>query len=208
MRTGMRRAAAVLGVTAIAVMAAAPAQAGSFSDSATSCENRSLERPFLRWLDPMQYVFAPNGGFESGSSQWKLNGAYVVSGNEAYNVHSASDSRSLYMPNGSSATTRAMCVELTDPTLRFFARNRGGLLSLLRVDAILESPLGGTVSVPVGVVTGGSAWQPTLQMLSLANLTSVLEEGGEGAVAFRFVSTGFNAAWQIDDVYVDPLKNG
>ena len=45
-------------------------------------------------------------------------------------------------------------------------------------------------------------------MLAVGNLTSVLNANGEAAVAFRFTPIGLGARWQIDDVYVDPLKNG
>jgi hypothetical protein len=209
MRIYMRRLVVLLGVIGVSAIATAPAQAGTLSDTATSCQNRTLERPFTRWLDPLKYVLAPNGGFESGTKQWTITGgAYVVSGNESWRVHSSTDSRSLYLPSGSSATTRAVCVETLDLVARFFALNRGGLLSLLKVDAVFETPLGETVVVPAGVVAGSGKWQPTLPMLAVGNLTSVLNANGEAAVAFRFTPIGLGARWQIDDVYVDPLKNG
>ena len=189
---------------------APPALAGSFSDSAVGCEGRTYEQPFRRWLDPFLYVLAPNGGLERGAAEWRLTGgAKAVAGNETFYVGGATDSRSLYLPSGSSATTRPMCVRILHPTVRFFARNRGPLLlSNLSVEVLVEDPvLGRVVALPVGVVTGGSRWQPTLPYVVLGDFLSLLGEDGELAVAFRFKPVGFGAAWQIDDVYVDPLRN-
>ena len=189
---------------------AAPAHAGTFGDSAAPCEGRTVEQPFLRWLDPMRYVLAPNGDFERGATQWTLRGgATVVAGNETFYVGGARDSRSLYLPAGSSATTRPMCVQLLHPTVRYFAKNRGTVaLSSLRVDALIEDPLTGNVlTLPVGVHTGGGSWHPSLPGLVLADFLSLLGENGELAVAFRFKPVGLGAKWQIDDVYVDPFRN-
>ena len=209
MRLGLRRTAVVVGVVFATAVGAGPAPAGTLSDSATSCADRTLERPFLRWLDPLKYVLASNGNFESGASQWKLTGgAYVVSGNEPWRVHSPTDTHSLYLPAGSSATTRAVCVETLDLVARFFALDRGGLLSFLKVEALFETPLGGTTVVPASVVAGSGRWEPSLPSLAVGNLVSVLSAEGEAAVAFRFTPVGVGARWQIDDVYVDPLKNG
>lgn len=189
---------------------AAPAQAGSFGDRAESCEGRTASQPFLRWLDPMRYVPAPNGGLEAGSTGWTLTGgARVVSGNETFYVGGKSHSRSLYLPSGSTATTRPMCVELLHPTFRYFARNHGTVvLSTLVVEALVENPLTGRVLVlPAGVHTGGSRWHPSLPGVVFADLVSLLDANGELAVAFRFRPVGLGAKWQVDDLYVDPFRN-
>ncbi len=189
---------------------AAPAHAGSFSDSAASCDGRKAEQPFKRWLDPMRYVLAPNGDLERGAAEWKLTGgAKVVDGNETFYVGGALDSQSLFLPAGSSATTRPLCVRLFHPTVRYFAKNRGTpVFSSLLVEALIEDPLSGNVlTLPVGVHTGGSSWHPSLPGLVLADFLSVLGEDGELAVAFRFKPVGLGAKWQIDDVYVDPFRN-
>jgi hypothetical protein len=188
----------------------APAHAGSFADSAASCEGRTAETPFKRWLDPMRYVLAPNGNLERGSAGWTLTGgARVVEGNETFYVGGARDSHSLYLPTGSSATTRPLCVQLLHPTVRYFAKNRATpVLSSLLVEALVENPLtGGVLVLPVGVHTGGKSWHPSLPGLVLADVLSPLGEDAELAVAFRFKPIGLGATWQIDDVYVDPFRN-
>ena len=137
------------GLVALCALAvAAPAQAGSFGDSAVGCEGRTASQPFLRWLDPMRYVLAPNGNLESGATGWTLTGgAKVEAGNESFFVGNKSDTRSLYLPSGSTATTRPMCVQLLHPTVRYFAKNRGTIvLSTLLVEALIENPLTGRSS--------------------------------------------------------------
>jgi len=50
----------------------------------------------------------------------------------------------------------------------------------------------------------GSTWQPSPRLaLLLSNVTSLL---GTKAVAFKFTPVGAGAAFQVDDVYLDPWK--
>jgi hypothetical protein len=190
--------------------------AGALSGSANAellggaCGERQFSRPFLRWLDPMNYTLAPDGGFESGARGWMLRGgAAVVAGNEPWKVRRATDTRSLYLPSGSSAMTPPICIETLDPTVRYFAKNRGIVaLSSLVVEVVLLDSSGRPVlALPAGVHTGLSTWHPSLPGVALLNLTGVLS-GGKAYVAFRFKPVGLGAKWQIDDVYVDPLKMG
>jgi hypothetical protein len=206
----LKRAVAIIGVSAAAFVGPAAGQAGTFAESAQSCAGRTYSQPFLRWLDPFRYVLAPRGNFESGTSGWTLKGgAAIVSGNEPFYA-SGPGTRSLYLPAGSSATTPAMCVGILHPTVRYFAKNRGTiLLSSLTVEVLFEDPLTRNVrALPVGVHTGGSSWHPSLPAVVLLDLLApVLGKDGELAVAFRFRPVGLGARWQIDDVYVDPLRN-
>jgi len=190
--------AAITAFFSFGSVAAAPADTGSGSDCSPA-----LSQPFLPWLDPSSYFLAPGGDFESGAAGWTLSGASVVSGNEPWRVGNGSDSHSLRLPAGASATAPATCIGLADPTVRFFARNTALLgLGTLVVTADI-SAAGLDVRVPVGVVTGGSSFQPTLPLPLLANLTSSLP-GSTGTVTLEFTALG--GSWQIDDVYVDPFK--
>jgi hypothetical protein len=130
-----------------------------------------------------------------------------VSGNEAFNL-SGSGRSSLYLPSGSSATSPAMCVETLDVFARYVAKNRGVvLLSSLKVDAIVKDSAGHTFTLPAGVNTGGSSWAPSLPAVALLDLLGLLNDG-RVTVSFRFQPIGLGAKWQIDDLYVDPLKMG
>jgi hypothetical protein len=188
----------------MATAAAAPAGAALLGD----CPDRPMSKPFFRWLDPISYTLVQNGGFENGSAGWQLRGgAGVVSGNESFNL-SGTGKYSLYLPSGSSATSPATCVEALDVFARYVAKNKGLIaLSSLRVDAIVKDSAGHTFTLPAGVNTGGSSWAPSLPSAALLNTLALLSNG-QVTVAFRFTPVGLGAKWQIDDLYVDPLKMG
>jgi len=192
--------------TAIGVLALWPAaaQAGPLVASAPSC-NAQLTQPFLPWLDFASYTLDSGGAFEKGAPGWNLSGASVVSGNESYYVHGAGDSKSLSLPGGSSATSSTVCVGINRPVLRFFVRNTGSLLGTLRVDVLYEDASGAVHSLLINEVAGAGDWQPTAQMPIVANLLPLLP-GNYTPVQFRFTPQGGD--WQIDDVYVDPWRNG
>jgi hypothetical protein len=73
------------------------------------------------------------------------------------------------------------------------------------VQVIVPSLVGGLLTVlDGGYVSGNGAWAPSPRLeLALCNVTSLL---GTKAVAFRFTPVGRGAAYQIDDVYLDPWK--
>lgn len=202
------RARVVAGVVVIAAMLAAPsvARAGllTTSDQARLCDT-SIAQPFLPWGDDSSYVLTPGGSFDGGAAWTLSGGARVVAGNEPYYVHSRSDKRSLFLPSGSSAITPAMCFAPGDWHLRLFAVNHGSSSSGLHVTVVVRSLLGVLCILDGGTVSSTSTWQPSGQLqLALTNVTALL---GTNAVAFRFTPTGSSAAWQIDDVYLDPFKS-
>lgn len=174
---------------------------------ANDCGNPDLSQPFLPWLDAAHYFSL--GTFEDNAAGWSLSsGAGVTSGNEPWQVAGSSDSQSLDLPRGSSATSPTVCVGIDDPAVRFFAKRSGGgllgKLSVLEVDAIVQTNvLGATVTVPVGVTGTGNGWSPTLPMVVAADLLPLLP-GNQTPVAFKFTPIG-TADWQIDDTYVDPM---
>jgi hypothetical protein len=197
------------GLAAVAAMVAAmafasTASAGILTAPATDCGNESLSQPFSRFGDTNYYKVVPGGSFEGALTNWTLNGgAKVVTGNEPWKVGSTSNAKSLVLPVGSSAVTAPTCVGLGEPTLRFFAKKNSGLLSTLAVSVWVKTSLGLTVPVPVGVLLGNGQWNPGPQMLIIANLLPLLP-GDRTPVAFQF--TPVLGSWQIDDVYVDPMR--
>jgi hypothetical protein len=196
---------AIVSLVSLAVVVPT-ASAGVLVSSATSCDAQTFEQPFVPWADVANYVIAPNGTFESGSSGWTLSGgASVVSGNESYNVHGAGESRSLALPSGASATSRSMCVGIEHPDLRIFARNGGSTLSTLKVDVLFEDAAGNTQSLTIGTLTGSASWQPSVVMPLVVNLLPLLPDE-RTAVAFRFTADSAAGSWRIDDVYVDPYR--
>jgi hypothetical protein len=198
----------LLGVVAIAALATATAaQGGLIGTGAASYCSPTSTQPFASWGDRSLYTLLPNGSFENGSASWALSGgAKVVAGNEPFYLNGSGDKHSLLLPEGSSAYSATMCFALADWHLRFLMRNAGSRTGGLHVQVIVPSLLGGLLTIlDGGTVQGNGTWTPSprLQLL-LCNVTSLL---GTKAVAFRFTPTGRDAAYQIDDVYLDPWKS-
>jgi hypothetical protein len=206
MRSIRRAAGALAAAAAVALVTAAPADAGVLVASAQDCEAKPSSQVFLRWLDPLRYEQAPGGDAESASG-WKLErGAQIVSGNEPWRIGGRDDGSSLLLPRGSSATTGVMCVGIGHPVMRFFARRTSGsLLDSLKVEVLFEGAGGRAASLPIGLVLAGGSWQPTLPFPVLANLLPLLP-GDQTPVAFRFTPLG-SGSWQVDDVFVDPWRS-
>jgi hypothetical protein len=206
---GFMRRALLAAITAVAMTGAvaAPASAGILTASETNCGDETLTKPFAQFGDQANYKLVRNGSFESGTDGWTLTrGAKVVSGNEPWKVGGSSHAKSLVLPAGSSAISPVSCVGLAEPTLRFFVKkNRAPLLgiSTLAVSVHVKTSLGLTVPVPVGVVLANGQWKPTAPMLMVANLLPLLP-GDRTPVRFQF--TPVLGDWQIDDVYVDPMR--
>ena len=200
----IRAALAALATVAASAAMAAPANAGILTKSATDCDAPVDSQPFARWGDNAFYKPVGHGGFEGGATGWTLSGgAKVVAGNEPYKVGGASDGHSLQLPAGSSATSPTVCVGLSEPTLRFFARKNSGQLSTMAVSVKVETSLGLVVTLPIGVDLGGN-WHPTLPMLVVGNLLPLLPND-KTPVQFQFTPL-LGGNWQIDDVYVDPWR--
>ena len=200
---------AIAAVTAIVALAAgaSSASAGVLVASAPSCDDQAMSKTFLPWWDVADYTAWAGADFEGAGDGWSMTGdAAIANGNEPWRVGGASDSHSLSLKAGDSATSPTMCVGIVHPTVRFFAkRQSGGWLSLstLRVDVLFETANGTIASLPIGAVFNGGSWQATSPMLVVANLLPLLP-GERTPVAFRFTAQG--ADWSVDDVWVDPYS--
>jgi hypothetical protein len=203
---GLMRRVVLAAITAVAMTGAiaAPANAGILTAPAKDCGDESLSQPFAGFGDQARYKLVQGGSFEGSLQDWTLmGGAKVVSGNEPWKVGGASHGKSMVLPAGSSVITPPACVGLNEPTLRFFAKKNSGLLTTLAVSVYVKTSLGLVVPVPVGVVLANGQWKATPRMLIVANLLPLLP-GDRTPVAFQF--TPVLGSWQIDDVYVDPMK--
>ncbi len=73
----------------------------------------------------------------------------------------------------------------------------------LEVDVVVKSLLGVLTVLDGGSVPVSGEWKPSPRIgMLLCNVTGLL---GTKAVSLRF--TAVNAAFQIDDVYLDPWKS-
>jgi hypothetical protein len=198
--TRTARRAALLAVAVLA--AAAPARAGA---QIGVCPGQTVAQVFRPWSDFAWYASVPDGGLENGGAGWTLRGAAtVVDGNEPFHVRSESDSRSLALAPGASASSAPACIGPGHPTLRFFARSEEATGTALVVTAEFVDPMGVQRSVPVGVVPATTAWQPTPILPIVINALAL---AGPSAVTFRLTRSG-GGDWFVDDLYVDPYGKG
>jgi hypothetical protein len=169
--------------------------------SAGYCDT-SASQPFRAWGDFSRYVLTPGGSFESGGPSWGMaGGARIVAGNEPFYANSRSDSKSLYLPAGSSVSTPTMCFAPGDWHLRLFAVSSGSTRGL-KVTVTVRSLLGVLSILDGGTVDPTGTWQPSPQLkLTLTNVTGLLTTK---AVSFNFTPVGYSGSWRIDDVYLDP----
>jgi hypothetical protein len=197
----------VVFATALALAAALgvpqPARAGLLDTGAASYCDATPYQPFKPWGDSATYALTPGGTFEPGTPSWSLHGASVVAGNETSYVHGKSDRRSLYLPSGSYAVSPTTCFALGDWHLRFFVKNVGAASGRLNVSVVVPSLVGGLLTVlDGGSISADGTWRPSPRLeLLLCNVTSLV---GTRAVAFRLTPVGYGAAFQVDDVYLDP----
>jgi hypothetical protein len=183
------------GVIAIALLAMAVFAAG-----AQACSYSDTQQVFSPWGDQRDYVLSPDGGFESGGSGWSLgDGAAVVSGNESFYVNSASDSSSLFLPSGSTATSPAICVGRETPVFRLFALNAGDPSSRLRVSVVYDLP--GRFDPEIGrTIRAGADWSPTRTLSTVPGLAELA-----GTMEVEFTPLDADGSWQVDDLYIDPF---
>ncbi len=188
------------GAAALLAGAVGPADAGLIGTGSASYCDPYTSQVFRSWGDLSSYMLTPGGSFEDGTPSWKLSGgAKVVSGNEAFYLHSKKDKRSLSMPSGSSASTPTMCFAAGDWHLRFVGTGTGQV----RVTVMVNSLLGVISILDGGTVSNSGTWKPSPKVgLLLTNVGGLLTTN---AISLRFTAT--NGASQIDDVYLDPWKD-
>jgi hypothetical protein len=155
---------------------------------------------FAPWGDWSGYYFAPNGGFENGSTGWSLSGgAAVVSQNNEPWYIAGFGSRALQIPTGGKAAIN-VCYGLTYPAVRFFAAGQGGTAKVhVRVSS--RSLLGLVSILDGGTFTADQGWQPSPKISTL--LSAVASLVGTSSLQLQFTVESGTA--QIDDLFVDPL---
>jgi hypothetical protein len=194
----MRKLAAVLTAALVVVVV--------FAASAQACSYTGARQVFKPWGDGHEYVLAPNGGFEQGTSGWTLaGGAGLAAENESFDLNASTDSTSLSLPAGSSAVSAPLCMSLETPVFRMVARNLGNPSATLRVEA-QYSLLGIVHTSVVNTVSGGPAWAPTQEMSPLLGLSPVIGTLLPSYIQVRITPIGTGGKWQVDDLFVDPFS--
>jgi len=200
MRT-VRTVRALAMSVAMAVPLAGLIPATAAEAAAPSCPSRQSAPVFSWALDPNLYFPMPGGDFEDGGRTWSTAGsARVVDGiNETVMPASDDDSHALNLPAGTSATAAPLCVNGTATLMRFFARSRGlAGIALVVVTARTDSGATQVLLSPALPLT--PAWSAPLLLFRLPLLG---DEFTSVTVSIKSIGLG---GIDVDDVYVDPLK--
>ena len=162
---------------------------------------------FAAWGDDATYVLAPQGDL-AASDGWTLNKqATVIPSADPF----SGAKNSLQFVKGAQAATPAMCVNLDNPTIRFFVRDLGGNdKSQLKIDVLYEDLDGHVKHLTVARVRARGEWQPSVILPIYMNILALASPSGVTAVAFRFKAEGLqkDETLSISALYVDPLKMG
>jgi hypothetical protein len=190
----------ITGVLTVLAGFALPTDAGLLATGTAKYCDPNVTQIFKPFGDSAYYMLTPGGSFELGAPSWKLErGATIVSGNESFYLNAKTDTKSLYMPSGSTAITPTMCFQAGDWHMRFVGKGSGRV----RVTVMVPSLLGLLSVLDGGTVRPGSTWSPSPKVsLLLTNVGGLLTTK---AVALKF--TAVDGTTQIDDVYLDPFKD-
>ena len=193
-------------VLAAAVCSVPAANAGLIGNLLSGNCPSGGSQVFAPWQDAAQYLLAPNGSFELGTTGWSLTGgAGVVSGNEPFYP---TGTHSLSLPSGSTATSPTVCLGTKQLYIRMFGKDLGGTDGGLRVRVywygLLNQLLGFS---DYAVFPGGGNWAPTGQVQSTGGLLAplpVVALVSSSSARVQITPLGAGSHWQIDDLYIDP----
>ncbi len=186
--------------TAVAFLAAGPAQATPLNLSGTSwgttasCTNPNLTQPFLSAGDSNWYTLAPGetaGSF--GGAGWTLTGGASIKAGQN------GSGSVLDLPSGSQAISPPMCVASDYPTARTMVRNVVGAEGV-QVSVAYAGTKTEASAQTVGQVHGQrSAW-------TLSNPVNIHPGNLAGWQLVRFALTpgGKTSDFQVYDFWVDP----
>ena len=135
-----------------------------------SCGYGLSTQEFLPWGDPASYYLAPQGDLSS-TSNWSLTGVTVA---DAHDRYSGSAASLVLASNNASAQTPVACVNLQNPTMRFFLTHSGPRSSsALDVYVVYEGLDGHPHTLTLASLTGSDTWQPSPRVL--LNLCEILK---------------------------------
>jgi hypothetical protein len=172
-----------------------------------ACPTTQTTKAFQAFGDSANYSLAPSGAFEAGSTGWALGGASVIAGSESYKVHGSADSRSMEVTATGTAVSPVICVDVTRPSFRFFAKRTSGTWGNLAARLRWKDSSGNTNETTVGTVGSGTSWTATAPM-SLSSVLPLWNANQTLSVQLVFDPEDFGGNWAIDDVYVDPYGRG
>jgi hypothetical protein len=170
------------------------------------CGYSDASQVFSPWGDPALYALAPQGDLLP-SDDWTLDKeANVVVGADPF----SGAIQSLQLEKGAEAASPAMCVDLDNPTIRFFARDLGGNSKAnLKIDVLYEDFDGHIKHLTIAKLRLGTEWEPSVIVPMYMNVLALASPDGVTAVAFKFKAEGLqkDETLSISSLYVDPFSS-
>ena len=167
----------------------------------------SVVNPFLPWGDGLDYVPVTDGSFEpiakgSKDRPWSLTGnAAIVSDNEPWYIDGdSSDNSALLLQEGDQATSACTTAPQIASTVRFFVQNVGSATGRLHVEILVNGGKNGVLDG--GDISAGPTWQPS----DVIVLPWAQPLKGAVDLRVRLTPEGAGAAFEVDDVYIDPCR--
>ena len=161
---------------------------------------------FAAWGDPATYALAPQGDLAS-TDAWTLNKqATVVAGGDPF----TGAAYSLQLAKDAQAATPAMCVNLDNPTIRFFTRDVGGNgKANLKVDILYEDFDGHVKHLTIARLKAGADWSPSVAVPIYMNVLAAASPDNLTAVAFQFKAEGLqkDETLSVSSLFVDPFQS-
>ena len=176
------------------------AKAGKLS-AAANCGFGDPSQVFSPWGDLAGYSLAPQGDF-SDTSQWTFKNAQVTQDPNPLGTNALQ-----FVKGDSEAISPAMCVDLTNPTIRLMMKDVGGNgKSNVKVDVLYEDLNGHVQHLTLARLKARSDWSPTIAIPIAVNILSAASANGMTAVAFDFKVEGLqkSEAVELANLYVDP----
>lgn len=184
----------------VVLMTLLAAALGAPATAQAACPPEPTTTPFRLYLDPAPYFIAPGGDFEASPPSWTLTGGAVLQ--PKARINDFGGAQVLRLPMLATATSPPVCVDASRTKLRFDVK-AAWLLTRLQVAAVLPGghavPLGGHTAVLDTLLWGLTAPIP---------LSSRLGIDGDEQLTVRLRITALSGLWMVDDVAVDPYRNG
>ena len=179
------------------------ARSGKLAAAAT-CGFENPSQVFAAWGDSASYALAPQGDLAT-STGWTFKHTTLAADHDPF---SAAAGSLVFAQGDSEAISPAMCVDLSNPTLRLFLKDTGGNgKSDVKIDVLYEDLNGNAQHLTLAKLRAGSSWAPSISIPIAVNILSTANASGLTAVAFDFKVEGLqkNETLSLDGFYVDPF---
>jgi hypothetical protein len=190
--TALLAASSAIATPAMARPARHPAASAALAHQ--YCPEAPVTRPFLAYGDHSTYRLAPGGDFRTAG--WAFGGGAKLVAGAGPLVSGSTTSRAVSLPANSSVTSPVMCLDETEPTMRFFIQGSGLVVAQILVHS---------TAVAAETIQAGTRWTPSPIIQTHGKLLESIA-GGPAQVSVRI--TGLSGEPRVSDIFIDPWNRG